>query len=47
MAIAARDYHNVVIKADGTVWTWGFNPNGQLGDTTTIDRNVPVQVQGL
>jgi alpha-tubulin suppressor-like RCC1 family protein len=47
IAIAARDYHNIALKADGSVWTWGFNANGQLGDNTTIDRSTPVQVLGL
>lgn len=47
VALAARDYHNLALKADGTVWSWGFNQNGQLGDNTTIDRNIPVQVSGL
>ena len=45
--IAARDYHNTVLKNDGTVWAWGFNANGQLGNGTLKDSNVPVQVQGL
>ena len=44
-AIAARDYHNYALKSDGTVWAWGWNINGQLGDNTTIDRNIPVQVK--
>ncbi len=47
IAIAARDYHNIAIKSDGTVWTWGWNINGQLGNGTTIDSNVPVRVLGL
>jgi alpha-tubulin suppressor-like RCC1 family protein len=42
--IAARDYHNIALKSDGTVWAWGWNINGQLGNGTTIDSNVPVQV---
>jgi len=39
--------HILVLKADGSVWAWGRNSSGQLGDGTTIDRNVPVQVSGL
>lgn len=34
------------IKADGSVWGWGSNPNGQLGDGTTADRSSPVAVIG-
>ena len=31
------------IKNDGTLWTWGFNSYGQLGDNTTVNKSVPVQ----
>ena len=34
-AIAAGAAHSMVLKRDGTVWTTGFNPQGQLGDGTT------------
>jgi alpha-tubulin suppressor-like RCC1 family protein len=37
----------VARKGDGTVWAWGNNGTGQLGDGTTTNRLVPVQVQGL
>lgn len=37
----------VARKGDGTVWAWGNNATGQLGDGTTTNRLVPVQVQGL
>ncbi len=47
IAIAARDHHNLAIESDGAVWAWGWNINGQLGDNTTTDRNIPVQVLGL
>ena len=37
----------MALKSDGTVWAWGYNPSGQLGDGTTTDRHAPVQVLGL
>jgi alpha-tubulin suppressor-like RCC1 family protein len=46
-AIAAGDSHTVLLKSDGTVWTCGYNANGQVGDGTTANRNTPTQVQGL
>jgi alpha-tubulin suppressor-like RCC1 family protein len=45
--IAAAGYHTVTLKNDGTVWSWGYNYYGQLGDGTHTDRAVPVQVSGL
>jgi alpha-tubulin suppressor-like RCC1 family protein len=35
------------VKTDGTLWTWGYNDNGQLGDGTIIQRNSPVQIGSL
>ncbi|RMF97768.1 MAG: hypothetical protein D6734_01315, partial [Candidatus Schekmanbacteria bacterium] len=35
---------NVALKEDGTVWAWGANGDGQLGDGTTIDKYYAVQV---
>lgn len=42
--IAAGSDHTLAIKADGTLWAWGRNQNGQLGDGTTIDKNIPTQI---
>jgi len=36
-------YHTVATKTDGTLWTWGYNPDGRLGDNTTTNRSSPVQ----
>ena len=40
-------WHALALKKDGTVWAWGDNTYGQLGDNTTTQRNEPVAVQGL
>jgi len=47
VAITAGWPHAVALKRDGTVWAWGENRYGQLGDGSTLDRNTPVQVRGL
>ncbi|MDO8140263.1 MAG: carboxypeptidase regulatory-like domain-containing protein [Candidatus Brocadiales bacterium] len=46
-AIAGREFHSIALKSDGTVWAWGSNSFGKLGDGTTTDRTTPVQVSGL
>lgn len=46
-AIAAGTYHSLALKNNGTVWGWGYNGHGQLGNNTTTDSTIPVQVQGL
>ena len=45
-AIAGGHYHTIALKSDGTVWAWGNNFHGQLGDNTTTSRHTPVQVHG-
>ncbi|ROL62509.1 T9SS C-terminal target domain-containing protein [Bacteroidetes/Chlorobi group bacterium ChocPot_Mid] len=47
IAIAAGMYHSLALKNDGTVWAWGYNNHGQLGNGTNTDSNVPVQVTSL
>jgi alpha-tubulin suppressor-like RCC1 family protein len=45
--IGAGVSHNVVIRRDGTVWAWGANDNGELGNGNWTDTNALVQVTGL
>lgn len=46
-AVAAGRGHSALLKSDGTVWTFGGNTDGQLGDGTTTSRYAPVQATGL
>lgn len=46
-AVAAGLYHTLVAKTDGTVWAWGYNKYGQVGDGTAVDRPVPALVNGI
>ncbi|WPB80239.1 MopE-related protein [Archangium violaceum] len=46
-AISAGNYFTLALRSDGTVWAWGQNADGQLGDGTTIARAAPTRVTGL
>jgi alpha-tubulin suppressor-like RCC1 family protein len=41
---AGADADTLAIKTNGTLWAWGRNEFGQLGDGTTTDRSTPAQV---
>jgi hypothetical protein len=45
--VSARDYHNIAVKADGSVWMWGANDQGQCGNGTTNATWLPTPVSGL
>jgi len=36
-------YQTAATKTDGTLWMWGLNSNGQLGDNTTVKKSSPIQ----
>jgi len=44
--VACGDKHSAAIKTDGTLWTWGSNSIGQLGDNSTTSRSSPVTTIG-
>jgi alpha-tubulin suppressor-like RCC1 family protein len=39
--------HNLAVLEDGTLWAWGCNDHGELGDGTTEGRLTPVRVESL
>jgi len=43
-AISAGVAHSLAIDSSGSVWSWGYNDHGQLGDNSTTTRSTPVQV---
>jgi alpha-tubulin suppressor-like RCC1 family protein len=47
VAIAGGGRHSLALRNDGTVWAWGENSFGQLGDGTLTERDTPVEVPGL
>ena len=40
-------YHSCALKNDGRVYCWGLNDEGQLGNGSTTDSNIPIQVSSL
>jgi alpha-tubulin suppressor-like RCC1 family protein len=43
---SAGSAHSAAIRTNGTLWTWGRNFDGDLGDGTTVDKSSPVSVIG-
>lgn len=46
-SVSAGVFHTLALKEDGTVWTWGPNWYGQLGDGSYDKRISPIQVDCL
>lgn len=47
ISVAGGDHHSLALKNDGTVWAWGLNIKGQLGNATNTSSYIPVQVNFL
>ena len=43
-AVSTGVNHSMAIKTDGSLWTWGSNSRGQLGDGTTEHSAVPMKI---
>ena len=45
--LASQGFTAYALRTDGSVWSWGYGGDGQLGNNSTADAGVPVQVSGL
>ena len=45
-SISAGTSHSCAIDASASMWCWGANPEGRLGDSTTVSSAAPVRVAG-
>ncbi|MCY1079280.1 RCC1 domain-containing protein [Archangium lansingense] len=41
--LAAKDRDSLYLTSEGTLWAWGYNGSGQLGNGTYLSSSVPVQ----
>ncbi|MBX7209167.1 MAG: M36 family metallopeptidase [Verrucomicrobiaceae bacterium] len=41
---AGTGSHTLALKSGGTLWAWGSNTSGQIGDGTTVTKTVPTQI---
>ncbi len=42
--MAAGHQHSLALKRDGSLWAWGYNKYGGLGDGTDTTRRVPTRI---
>ena len=47
ISVATGSDHTLALTVDGSVWAWGNNDYGQLGDDTTTARSRPVEISSL
>jgi alpha-tubulin suppressor-like RCC1 family protein len=46
-AISAGLWHNLALTSSGNVYAWGANTGGDLGNDTTTDSPIPLEVEGV
>ncbi len=44
VCVSAGQYHSLGLKSDGTLWGWGYNNNGQVGNGGNSNQSAPVQI---
>lgn len=44
MKVNCGGAHTIAVKSDNTLWAWGNNYSGQVGDDSTYDKSSPVQI---
>lgn len=47
VALSAGHHHSAALSRDGSVWTWGGNRDGQLGDGTATGSRTPSRIAPL
>ena len=45
ISVSGADRHSLAYGADGSIWSWGTNTSGQLGDGTNVNSNVPLRIR--
>ena len=46
VSVTGGKYATAAIKTDGTLWAWGLNGQGMLGQNDTVTRSSPIQIPG-
>ncbi len=47
VAIAGGQEHSLALDANGNIWAWGSDSNGQLGLGSILSSSIPVEVSGV
>ena len=47
LQVSGGGNHTATVKTNGTLWAWGRNAQGQVGDGTVVNRSSPVQIGAL